>query len=198
MDIFHKAKVVTLKSHIDKYLVADDDQETACQSRHNDSSSRKSWWLVELVSGTSHLIRLKSCYSGKYLMASEEPFLLGMTGNKVIQNYSNNDLRIEWEPIRDGFQVKLKAFGGTFLRANGGMPPWTNSVTHDSPYTGSTHNWILWNVEIVDVSGNEISRIGYSSVSSVLSISDEVFGLEMRSRAMSIRSSFSSSPKISM
>ncbi|WMV07622.1 hypothetical protein MTR67_001007 [Solanum verrucosum] len=201
MDIFHKAKVVTFKSHIDKYLVADDDQETTRQSRRNGSLSQKSWWLVELVSGSSHLIRLKSCHSGKYLMASDEPFLLGMTGNKVVQNlpenYTNNDLRIEWEPIRDGFQVKLKAFGGTFLRANGGMPPWMNSVTHDNPHTGSTHNWILWNVETVDVSENEISMIGYSSmVSSVSSISDEVSGLEMRSPAMLIRSSFSPSPKI--
>ncbi|KAK6802797.1 hypothetical protein RDI58_000580 [Solanum bulbocastanum] len=50
MDIFHKAKVVTFKSQIDKYLVADDDQETTRQSRSNGSLSRKSWWLVEPVS----------------------------------------------------------------------------------------------------------------------------------------------------
>ncbi|MCD7466164.1 hypothetical protein HAX54_002601 [Datura stramonium] len=202
MDIFHKAKVVTFKSHLDKYLIADDDQENTRQSRRHDSSSRKSRWIVEFVSGSSHLVRLKSCYSGKYLMASEEPFLLGMTGNKVVQNlpqnYTKNDLRIEWEPIRDGFQVKLKAFGGTFLRANGGMPPWRNSVTHDNP--GATHNWILWNVDTtVDVPENQTSMTDYSSmVSSASSASDEVSGLEMGSPVMSARSSFSPSPTIAM
>ncbi|XP_060196867.1 uncharacterized protein LOC132626131 [Lycium barbarum] len=184
MDIFHKAKVVRFKSHLDKYLVADDDQETTRQSRS--STSRKSWWLVEFVDENSHLIRLKNCHSGKYLMASDEPFLLGMTGNKVVQNLPDNYAKdylnsIEWEPIRDGFQVKLKAFGGTFLRANGGMPPWRNSVTHDSP--ASTHNWILWDVETVDVS-------------MVSSISDGFSGLEIGSPAMSTRSSLSSSPRI--
>ncbi|KAJ8574341.1 hypothetical protein K7X08_026146 [Anisodus acutangulus] len=202
MDIFHKAKAIRLKSHLDKYLVADDDQETTRQSRRHGLMSRKSRWLVELVSGSSHHIRLKNCHSGKYLMASDEPFLLGMTGNKAVQNlpenYMKNDLRIEWEPIRDGFQVKLKAFGGTFLRANGGTPPWRNSVTHDSP--GSTHNWILWNVETTDdVPENEASTTGYSSrVSSISSVSDGISVLEMGSPVMSTRSSFSCSPRIAM
>ncbi|MCD7459359.1 hypothetical protein HAX54_040686 [Datura stramonium] len=85
MEFFCKAKVVRLKSHLDKYLVADDDQENIRQSRNG--SSRKARWLVELVdndnddAGNSHFIRLKSI-SGKYLTASDEPFLLGMTGKK--------------------------------------------------------------------------------------------------------------------
>lgn len=81
MDFFYKAKAVKLKSHLDKYLVADDDQENIRQSRNG--SSRKARWLVELVEAeNSHFIRLKSG-SGKYLTASDEPFLLGMTGKKV-------------------------------------------------------------------------------------------------------------------
>ncbi|XP_016445291.1 uncharacterized protein LOC107770488 [Nicotiana tabacum] len=195
MDIFCKAKAVRFKSHLDKYLVADDDQENTRQSRNG--SSRKSRWLVELVEGNNHLIRLKSCH-GKYLLASDVAFLLGMTGNKVTQTSpeNTNDLRIEWEPIRDGFQVKLKAFGGRYLRANGGTPPWRNSVTHDSPHTASTHNWILWNVETVDIPENEMLTDYLSMVSSFSSVSDELSGLDMGSPVMSTRSSFSSSPKI--
>ncbi|CAN4116225.1 unnamed protein product [Withania somnifera] len=147
MDFFNKAKVVRLKSHLDKYLVADDDQQNIRQSRNG--LSRKARWLVELVddddAGNSHLIRLKSIY-GKYLMASDEPFLLGMTGKKVFQSLGKK--RIEWEAIRDGFQVKLRGYGGKYLRANGGTPPWRNKVTNDNPYSATTQNWILWNVDV--------------------------------------------------
>lgn len=192
MDIFRKAKAVRFKSHLDKYLVADDDQENTRQSRNG--SSRKSRWLVELVEGNNHLIRLKSCH-GKYLLASDVAFLLGMTGNKVTQTSpeNTNDLRIEWEPIRDGFQVKLRGFGGNYLRANGGTPPWRNTVTHDSPYSGSTQNWILWNVETVDVPENESLTDYLTMVSSFSSVSDELSSLDLGS-PMSIHSSFSFSP----
>lgn len=196
MDFFNKAKAVRLKSHLDKYLVADD--ENIRQSRNG--SSRKARWLVELVdddeAGNSGFIRLKSI-SGKYLMASDEPFLLGMTGKKILQTLPEKikDVRIEWEPIRDGFQVKLKGFGGKYLRANGGTPPWRNKVTHDNPYSGSTQNWILWNVEPVDVPENESLTDYLTMVSSFSSVSDELSSLDLGS-PVSVHSSFSFSPRM--
>ncbi|CAN4124351.1 unnamed protein product [Withania somnifera] len=195
MDFFNKAKAVRLKSHLDKYLVADDDQENIRQSRNG--SSRKARWFVELVddgAGNSRFIRLKSI-SGKYLMASDEPFLLGMTGKKILQTLSEKieDVRIEWEPIRDGFQVKLRGFGGKYLRANGGTPPWRNKVTHDNPYSGSTQNWILWNVEPVDVPENESLTDYLTMISSFSSVSDELSSLDLGS-PVSVHSNFSFSP----
>ncbi|CAK9134324.1 unnamed protein product [Ilex paraguariensis] len=180
MEFFNKAKAVKLRSHLDKYLVADDNQETVRQSRN--STSRKSRWIVEFVDSNSHVIRLKSCH-GRYLTASKEPFLLGMTGNKVIQTVpaKTKDMSIEWQPIRDGFQVKLRAFCGTYLRGNGGPPPWRNSMTHDSPHGGSTHSWILWHLETVDVPENETLTDYLSLISSFSSVSGELSGLDLGS-----------------
>ncbi|KAK4376750.1 hypothetical protein RND71_003046 [Anisodus tanguticus] len=197
MEFFYKAKAVRLKSHLDKYLVADDDQELNIRQSRN-GSCRKARWLVELVdAGNSHFIRLKSSTSGKYLTASDEPFLLGMTGKKVLQTLSEKikDVRIEWEPIRDGFQVKLRGFGGNFLRANGGTPPWRNKVTYDRPYSSSTKKWILWNVEPVDVPENESLTDYLTMVSSFSSVSDELSSLDLGS-PVSIHSSFSFSPRM--
>ncbi|CAI9300879.1 unnamed protein product [Lactuca saligna] len=58
------------------------------------------------------------------------------------------DSSIELEPIREGFQVRLKNRYGNYLRANGGLPPWRNSVTHDIPYRH--YDWILWDVETME------------------------------------------------
>lgn len=150
MEFFNKTKVVRLRSHLEKYLYAENDEETVRQSRNG--TSRKAQWTIELVEGNSHVIHLKSCF-GKYLTASDEPYLLGLTGNKVlltdpIHYYDNS---IEWEPRTDGFQVKLKAkSGGKYLRANGATLPWRNSITHDIPYRTATQYCILWDVEAVD------------------------------------------------
>lgn len=200
MEYFQKNKAVRLKSHLDKYLVADDDQQTTRQSRNG--GSKRARWFVELVEGKIDTIRLKSCH-GRYLSASGEPFLLGMTGKKVLQTTSDNttndgggDLRrIEWQPIRDGLQVKLRAYGGTYLRANGGPPPWRHSITHDNPHTGSTHNWILWDVEGINVPEDENLADYLSIVSSFSSVSDELAGLELGS-PISVHSGFNS-PRIS-
>ncbi|XP_034690259.1 uncharacterized protein LOC117917899 [Vitis riparia] len=174
MELFRTAKAVTLRSHLDKYLVADDDKETVRQSRNG--LSRKAKWLVE---GSGHVIRLKSCH-GRYLTASDTAYLLGMTGKKVTQTVPGNtsDALIEWEPIRDGFQVKFKTRGGKFLRANGGTPPWRNSVTHDYPNSSATRNWILWDVEPVEVPEVDPVADYLSSLSSFSSISDDLFGSE--------------------
>ncbi|CAK7332795.1 unnamed protein product [Dovyalis caffra] len=176
MEFFTKTKAIKLRSHLDKYLIADEDQETVRQTRRG-SSRKAARWFVELVDEKSDVIRLKSCY-GRYLTASDMPFLLGMTGKKVIQtglpeNISDN-WKLEWEPIRDGFQVKLKSWCGKFLRANGGTPPWRNSITHDEPHTGSTRKWILWDIEEVQVLEND-SLVDYlSSMSSFSTVSGDV------------------------
>ncbi|KAJ6805484.1 uncharacterized protein M6B38_180715 [Iris pallida] len=150
MEHFRSAKVVRLRSHHDKYLLADDDEEHVLQER-NAAGHKASRWSVEPSPSSPSVIRLKSCF-GRYLTASSEPFLLGMTGRKVLQTLpSRLDSSVEWEPVREGFQVRLKTRYGHFLRANGGLPPWRNSVTHDIPHRTSTQDWVLWDVEIVEI-----------------------------------------------
>ncbi|GLT45343.1 hypothetical protein SLA2020_298760 [Shorea laevis] len=105
MEFFTGVKAVRLRSHLDKYLVADDDKEAVRQSRNG--SAKKARWFVELVGDETNVIRLKSCH-GKYLAASDQEFLLGMTGKKkVLQAVPEKlvDWNIRWEPIRDGFQA---------------------------------------------------------------------------------------------
>lgn len=155
MDIFDKFKSVKLRSHLDKYLVADEDQKTVRQSRRG-SNTRNARWTVELVENKPHVIRLKSCH-GLYLTATDMAFLLGATGEKVLQSEADklSDWKFEFEPIVDGFQMKFRTWCGKYLRANGGPPPWRNSITHDDPSTSSTRNWILWDVEGVEVPVSE-------------------------------------------
>ncbi|XP_073044981.1 uncharacterized protein [Primulina eburnea] len=147
MEFFKKAKSVRMRSHHDKYLTAESDEETVVQDRSGSSKHAK--WSVEFVEGVENVIRLKSCF-GKYLTSSDDQFLLGVTGQKVVQSLPRKlDSSIEWEPIRDGVQVKLKTRYGNFLRANGGLPPWRNSITHDIPHRH--HDWILWVVDVIEI-----------------------------------------------
>ncbi|OIT05885.1 PREDICTED: uncharacterized protein LOC109206714 [Nicotiana attenuata] len=166
MEFFERAKAVRLQSHLGKYLVADEDEQTVRQSRNG--SSNRARWIVELIAGKNHVIRLKSCH-GLYLTATEHSFLLGMTGKKVLQTVATNnmDASIEWEPIREGFQVKLRTKEGKYLRANGATPPWRNSITHDVPNRTATQDWVLWGVEVVDIIISDTTDI--NSLSSCLS-----------------------------
>ncbi|CAJ1827763.1 unnamed protein product [Sphenostylis stenocarpa] len=148
MEFFEKAEVVRLRSHHDKYLLADDDKVGVYQDRNGTYKNAK--WTVEIVAGAD-LIRLKSCYD-KYLTASNMPFLLGATGKKVLQTLpARLNSSLGWEPIREGVQVRLRTRYGQFLRANGGLPPWRNSITHDVPQRTSTSNWVLWDVDLVQL-----------------------------------------------
>ncbi|KAL1200922.1 hypothetical protein V5N11_031621 [Cardamine amara subsp. amara] len=147
MEIFKKAEAVRLRSYHDKYLLAEDDEESVNQDR--DGRSMNARWTVEVVEEAS-VIRLKSCF-GKYLTASNIPMFLAMSGKKVTQTLPRRlDSSTEWEPIREGVQVKLKTRYGQYLRANGGLPPWRNSITHDVPHRTTTQDWILWDVDILE------------------------------------------------
>lgn len=152
MEYFQKAKAVRLRSRHGKYLWADDDEVLVSQNRNG--SKRNSVWTVELDEETSS-VRLKSCYDC-YLTATDVPFLLGMTGKKVLQmKLVDLESSVDWKPIKEGLSIKLKIRYGNYLRANGTIPPWRNSVTHDVPHRTMTQDWILWEVETVEnISGD--------------------------------------------
>ncbi|CAH9083460.1 unnamed protein product [Cuscuta europaea] len=155
MEIFKKAQTVRLMSHHDKYLSADRKEESVFQCR--DGSTKAAKWTVEFVEGAHFVLRLKSCY-GRYLTATDEQYLLGVTGRKVLQTVPKKlDSKIEWEPVREGNLVKMKTRYGNFLRANSGIPPWRNSITHDIPHRHQ--DWILWQVEILEIRPDSPEKI---------------------------------------
>jgi hypothetical protein len=108
MEIFRKATIVRLRSHNDKYLSADEDQESVHQDRRGTTKNTR--WTVEIVPG-SNVIRLQSCY-GKYLTATNIHFLLGATGEKV--GLSRGD----WV-TRNHLKSKLGFFFNKFLEKQG-------------------------------------------------------------------------------
>lgn len=146
MELFQNANVIRLQSYNDKYIIAGEDEETVVQDR--DGSTKNSLWTVEFVVGKRDVIRLRSCY-GKYLTATNTPFIPKVTAKMVLQSCKEGQ-RTEWEPIRDGFQVRLRTVSGTYLRPNGGLPPWRNSITHDIPHWNKTLDKLLWDVHVVE------------------------------------------------
>ncbi|KAL8477356.1 hypothetical protein ACS0TY_029597 [Phlomoides rotata] len=131
----------------DRYLMAEDDRVTITHG--GDRSAKNAVWVVEFVE-EKESIRLRSCF-GTYLTASSIPFLPGVTGKKVIQSWPFQcEPTTEWEPLRDGMQVRLRSVYGYFLRPNGGLPPWRNSITHDIPHRSKTKEKVLWDVEVVE------------------------------------------------
>ncbi|KAF8052852.1 hypothetical protein N665_1499s0010 [Sinapis alba] len=111
MELFTNGNTIKLRSHLDKFLVAENDQKHIRQSRKG-GYTRLSVWTVETVDGEPNLIRLKSCH-GTYLTASSKPLRLGMAGEKVTQTQSSDnpmDCQTHWEPEGDGVSVKLKSF----------------------------------------------------------------------------------------
>ncbi|CAM6062489.1 unnamed protein product [Sphagnum tenellum] len=155
MEFFDRVASVRLKSCCyDKYLCAKDER-LVCQER--DTNEKGTIWSVEKVASTgfnnddNNSVRIKSV-NGMYLTALEVALLLGDKGNKVQQTYSSKaDSAVEWEPIQVGkLQLKLKTKRGTYLRANGGIPPYKNSVTHNGTKKDSPLNSFLWEVEVVE------------------------------------------------
>lgn len=148
MEFFNKAKIVRIRSCHGKFLIADADEENVIQDRNGTTKNAR--WTVEL-SENPRIIHLKSCY-GRYLTASNSPFLLGVKGMKVTQNVpKKQEASIEWEPIREGNHVRFATRQGQYLRANGGMPPWRNSITHDIPLRESRRAWLLWTIDVLEV-----------------------------------------------
>ncbi|XP_024015303.1 LOW QUALITY PROTEIN: uncharacterized protein LOC18024078 [Eutrema salsugineum] len=151
MEIFKKAAIVRLRSHNEKNVIADEDQESVHQDRRGTTKNTR--WTVEIIPG-SNVIRLQSCY-GKYLTATNIHFLLGATGKKVLQTLPEKlDSSAEWEPILsdNGIHVRFKSRYGEYLRANKGLPPWRNSITHDIPSRRTvTQDWILWSVDVLQI-----------------------------------------------
>nr|CAB3452231.1 unnamed protein product [Digitaria exilis] len=165
MELFERARVVRLRSHHDKYLYADEDESHVVQDRN--AASPNARWVVEPVPHAAGVLRLRSRY-GRYLSASNEPFLLGVTGRKVLQTMPYRlDSSVEWVPVLDSSSsssssssasasaagdgvrrgARLRTRYGNYLRANAGLPPWRNSVTHDTPHRHA--GWVVWEVEIV-------------------------------------------------
>ncbi|KMT17145.1 hypothetical protein BVRB_2g040570 isoform A [Beta vulgaris subsp. vulgaris] len=178
MEFFQRAKVFRLKcSHHSKYLLADEDEDRIKQTR--DSSSNRARWYYELVEGKANVIRIRSSSNHRYLAASEDPFLLGMTGKKVIQTIRQGAI-LEWQVIKQGLYIKLMSHTGSFLRANPRVPPWRNSVTHDEPanWTATDH-MILWIVDIVEMdyssTGAQHVKQGISSVQDQKPVNSDSF-----------------------
>ncbi|KAH9605109.1 hypothetical protein KSS87_011872 [Heliosperma pusillum] len=154
MEFFKRAKVFRLKcGHHNKYLVVDKDDENMVKQSSRGSSTN-AHWSIEPVEGKTGVVRFRSCHTFKYLAITDDAFLTGMTGKRVTQRL-RLDPTVEWEPVKEGPYVKLKSPTGTLLRANTWVPPWTNSVTHDSPtnWTGS-EKMVLWIVDIVELDYN--------------------------------------------
>ncbi|KAG6482517.1 hypothetical protein ZIOFF_059148 [Zingiber officinale] len=178
MDSFARAKTVRLRSYQEKYLAAEDDGEHVSQKR--DSSGLSSLWAVELVDDAPHGIRLRSSLCGRYLTATDESHLFGVNGKKVRLTLPPHlDSSLEWEPSRDGAQIKLKNRYGSYLRGNRGPRPWRNSVTHDVPHLH--HDWILWSLEIAEPLPTETASPTSSDAESSPSPSGYLHKVEDRS-----------------
>ncbi|KAM1559210.1 hypothetical protein TB2_002477 [Malus domestica] len=54
MDFFHKAKAVHLRSHYDKYLLAEENDESVTQERNG--SSTRARWTIKVVTKTDNII----------------------------------------------------------------------------------------------------------------------------------------------
>ncbi|CAA6667279.1 unnamed protein product [Spirodela intermedia] len=136
MDLFRYGETVKLRSWHGLYLTAAEDGKSVTQGRMSSSAP----------SG------LSSSSRGNYLAASNEPFLLGWTGRKVllIPQDRRPDSSVVWFPLRSDRKVALETPYGRSLRANFSLPPWSSSVTHDQPQLGFSQDWILWDVEVVD------------------------------------------------
>ncbi|GKA66106.1 putative actin cross-linking [Tanacetum coccineum] len=169
MELFLNRSTVRLKSCRDKYLFAENDEESVSQCK--DGTTRNSYWTVEVVD--EDCITLKSCY-GKYLTASNKPSIPGMRARylKVTQTQlgnrkpndpmkTNDDSSItgkwnsalQWLPVMTevSSEVRLKTHYGNYLQSNKGPPPLGNMVTHDLPRKeGPMNKRITWQVEMVE------------------------------------------------
>jgi hypothetical protein len=78
MDLFLNAKVVKLRSHHDKYLVAEEDEESVIQSRNG--SSRNALWTVELEPNSQSVIRLQRALPARHHRSQGGPDVARVVG----------------------------------------------------------------------------------------------------------------------
>ncbi|PWA71098.1 actin cross-linking [Artemisia annua] len=78
MDIFRNDMIIHLKNVQDKYLIAQQDEQSVSKSRNG--FTKNAQWKVEVNDEDS--LYLKSCY-GKYLTASNQPLIPGMTARNL-------------------------------------------------------------------------------------------------------------------
>nr|GEV46525.1 hypothetical protein [Tanacetum cinerariifolium] len=148
--------IVRLKNVQDKYLIAQQDEQSVSKSRNG--FNKNAQWKVEVKDEES--LYLKSCY-GKYLTASNQPLIPGMIARnlKVTQTQpEKKNTSHLWLPVvqpepREPHTMWLKTRHGSYLQTHSGPPPLGNMITHDllrkdGPIPLSKK--ILWHIEIVD------------------------------------------------
>lgn len=161
MDILKNNMIIRLKNGKDKYVIAEQDEESVIKCR--DGSTKNAQWTVEVNDNES--LYLKSCY-GKYLTALNMPSIPGIVAKnlKVVQtlpekkNTSHLWLPVKQPDSHERFSVSLKTLHGSYLQANSGAPPLGNTITHellrnDGP--GSINKKVLWHVEIMDAPSDQ-------------------------------------------
>ncbi|CAH1437651.1 unnamed protein product [Lactuca virosa] len=157
MNIFRDDLIIRLKYGKDRYLIAEQDEESVSKCR--DGSTKNAQWTIEMNDEES--LFLKSCY-GKYLTASNQPSIPGMIAKhlKVTQtspekkNTSHQWLPVSQSPMIQSDPVKqysiwLKTPHGSYLEAHTGR----NLITHDllrRKGCNPLNKKILWHIEIVE------------------------------------------------
>lgn len=154
MELLGLAKTIRLRTHNGKYLVADDDGKSVRQDR--DGEAKRANWTIEFNCNEKNIVYLKSCH-GKYLTASNKPFVPKINGFKVIQSEPERlNSSHQWEIERDGIRIRLRTRYGQFLRPrSNNLLLWRrNSIAHEVPYRMKSGNQLLWEFDIVETNNN--------------------------------------------
>ncbi|CAL9093412.1 unnamed protein product [Musa textilis] len=147
MEFLEGVATVQLQSCHETYLVVDEDSHRV--TLRSDRFSDGAWWTVVItnVDGQQRL-RLKSFY-GRYL-APHPTDASVIYGRKVFLD--NLGLDVNWEPVREGIDVRLKCHFDQFLRADSDSLRWCESGTvpgrsedSDRAFCGASNasGWLL-------------------------------------------------------
>ncbi|KAI3520820.1 hypothetical protein L1887_10272 [Cichorium endivia] len=157
MNIFQDDMIIRLKYGKDRYLIAEQDEESVSKCR--EGCTKNAQWTIEVNDEES--LYLKSCY-GKYLTATNQPSMPGMIAKhlKVTQslperkNTSHQWLPVSQSPVGKSnpgkqYSIWLKTPHGSYLEAHTGR----NLITHDllrRKGCNPLNKKILWHIEIVE------------------------------------------------